>query len=92
MKGKLCGASYINERYEKKLLQKLAGETYLTENAHNPKTLKSIVQTRTTVFENYQKRIIDVTRQREETYRVLIDDLRENRRKGFFTNNMELKR
>jgi hypothetical protein len=92
VKGRLCGASYINEKYEDKLLHKLANETYLTDDVHNPKTLKSIVQTRTTIFENYQKRIIDTTKRKEETFRVPIDNLRENRRKGFFTNNLELKR
>ncbi|KAF2624064.1 hypothetical protein BU25DRAFT_348820 [Macroventuria anomochaeta] len=89
---KLCGASYINERYEKKLLQKLANETYLVNDPYNTKSLKSIVQVRTGIFENYQKRIIDTTKRKEETFRVRIENLRENRRKGFYSDNLELKR
>ncbi|KAL1794641.1 hypothetical protein ACET3X_006457 [Alternaria dauci] len=89
---RLCGASFINERYAEKLLQKLANETYLIDDPHNPRSLESIVQIRTTIFENYQKRIIDTTKRREETYRVHIENLRENQKKGFYPNNLELKR
>ncbi|KAF2124677.1 hypothetical protein P153DRAFT_325969 [Dothidotthia symphoricarpi CBS 119687] len=86
---RLCGASYINERFEKKLLHKLASEVYLVKNG---KTLKSIVQARTTIFENYQKRIIDITKREAPLAPIWIDDLRENRRKHFFQNVLELKR
>jgi len=47
---------------------------------------------RTTIFENYQKRIIDITKRKEETYIVHIENLRENQKKGFYQNNLELKR
>lgn len=94
MEGKLCGASFINERYEQKLLQKLASETYLWDNPRKKKTLKSIVQVKTTYFENWEKRLVDVTdtKRKDETHRVQIDNLEENRRKGFYTDNLELKR
>ncbi|CAN9285841.1 unnamed protein product [Alternaria alternata] len=88
----LLGASFINERFEQKLLQKLANEKYLIDDVHNPKTLRSIVGIRTTIFENYQKRIIDITKRKEETYIVHIENLRENQKKGFYQNNLELKR
>ncbi|CAN9331808.1 unnamed protein product [Alternaria alternata] len=77
---------------KQKLLQKLANEKYLIDDVHNPKTLRSIVGIRTTIFENYQKRIIDTTKRKEETYQVHIENLRENKKKGFYRNNLELKR
>lgn len=87
--GKLCGASYINEKYEHKLLKKLASETYLEKNG---KTLRSIVQATVPRFENFQKRRIDITNGRAETIRVYIDDLKENRKKLFYANILELER
>lgn len=86
---KLCGASYINEKFEKKLLQKLASEKYLVKNG---KTLKSIVQAKTTVFENNQKRKIDTSDRKAPIVQIYIDDLRENQKKRFYQNLLELKR
>jgi hypothetical protein len=87
--GKLCGASFINEKFEKKLLTKLGGETDLVRNG---KTLKSIAQAKTTTFENSDKRTFDVTRNDSRLPVVYIDDLRPDSRKQFFQNNLELKR
>jgi len=72
----------------------LAKETYLWDNPRQNKTLKSIVQAKTTYFEYWQKRLVDVTdiECKDETYRVQIENLMPNRRLGFFTDNMELKR
>ncbi|KAF2181387.1 Hsp70 family protein-like protein [Zopfia rhizophila CBS 207.26] len=86
---KLCGASYINEKFENKLLQKLASEEYLVKNG---KTLKSIVQAKTTVFENSMKRRIDTSDRKAPRVSVYIDDLRENPKKHFYQNRLELKR
>jgi hypothetical protein len=86
--GLLCGASFINEKFEAKLLKKLKDESYLITNG---KTLKSIAQAKTTLFENYQKRIIDVTKNNVKIP-VYIDNLRENTRKQFYRNNLELNR
>jgi hypothetical protein len=85
----VCGASFINEKFEQKLLKKIAKEKYLERNWI---TLKSIAQSKTTAFENYQKRIIDTTRKDIKEYTVNIDDLRQSKKKGFFHNNMVLKR
>jgi predicted AAA+ superfamily ATPase len=57
----------------------------------NMKTLKSIVQARTAVFENYQKRVVDITKKGVKLMPIYIDDLRENKRKGFSANNLELR-
>jgi hypothetical protein len=87
--GRLCGSSFINERFEKKLMQKLAKETYLIKNG---KTLKSIAQSRTSVFEGYQKKIYDISNQKAPLASIPIDDLRENPKKHFYENRMEFKR
>ncbi|KAF2707547.1 Hsp70 family protein-like protein [Pleomassaria siparia CBS 279.74] len=84
----LCGASFINEKFEKKLLQKLSSETYLVKNG---KTLKTIVQAKTTVFENNQKRRVDTSNPRTQRVTIYIDDLRENSKKHFYQNLLELK-
>jgi len=70
-------------------MQKLANETYLIKNG---KTLKSIVQAKTLVFENYQKRIYDINRQNSPLASIFIDDLKENRKKRFYENRLEFKR
>ncbi|KAH7378746.1 hypothetical protein BKA66DRAFT_610262 [Pyrenochaeta sp. MPI-SDFR-AT-0127] len=84
---KLCGASYINERFEKKLRRVLDSEQYLIQNGM---TLKSITQTTTANFENSRKRIIDVNNRDAPPESVFIGYLRENVRKNFFQNRLEL--
>ncbi|KAI8933218.1 hypothetical protein NX059_009853 [Plenodomus lindquistii] len=88
----LCGASYINERFEEELLDMLANEEYLVDDVHNSMTLESIAQSKTTMFENYEKRIRDVTRPRQDSYRVRIEYLKGNPdpSKGLFPNVLEL--
>jgi hypothetical protein len=87
--GKLFGASYINEKFEEKLLKKLANEDYLIENG---KTLKSIVQKCATFFENNEKRRIDINNLRAPIASIYIDNLRENPSKRFYQNRLELRR
>jgi hypothetical protein len=84
----MCGASFINEKYEEKLLKKLARETYLETNG---RTIKSIVQAQTSIFENYEKRIIDTTRIHTGSTNVRIVGLRANKRRNFASNLMEMK-
>ena len=87
--GRLCGASYINERFSNHLLQRLAKERYLVDNKN---TLKSIVEKKTVIFENYQKRVFDVTTHEVEVIPIHIEYLKANRKKGFYPNNLLLKR
>lgn len=88
-KGKTRGASFINERFEKKLERRLKSERYLLGNG---KTLKSIVQSRTALFENGQKRTFDVYNPRILTRPIYIDNLRQNERKHFRPNFYEIQR
>lgn len=84
--GKLCGASYIDERFERKLLKKLASETYLVKKG---KTLKSIAQSRTTVFERGAKRRVNTCDRNDRRVPVHVEDLEENENKNFRANRWE---
>ncbi|PVI00853.1 hypothetical protein DM02DRAFT_671732 [Periconia macrospinosa] len=86
---KTCGASFINERFEEKLTDKLRSEKYLVCNG---KTLKSIVQGRTALFENGQKRTFDTNNSRIPLNPIYIDNLRQNEAKHFRPNFLELQR
>lgn len=88
--GALCGASFINERLEKKLLQKLASEK--KDLVRNGKTLESIVQARITFFENNQKRRIDTSDRKAPPVEIEIDNLRKNEKKRFYENGLVLRR
>ena len=83
----LCGASYINERFEKLLLEKLETETYLVKNG---KTIKSIVEAKVIEFENGDKRLIDVKDKTWEMEPVIIDDLKPNSAMGLYLNRLEI--
>jgi hypothetical protein len=87
--GQMCGASFINEKYEKKLLKKLARETYLETNG---RTIKSIVQAQTSIFENYEKRRIDTTKRQTGSSNVRIVGLRANDQRKFASNTMKMKK
>jgi hypothetical protein len=75
--GDNCGASYLNKNYEKRLLDRLADEKYLENNAN---TLKSIVQATVQKFEDHDKRIVDVTKR--QSGRVPISGLKGDRQRG----------
>jgi uncharacterized protein YkvS len=83
--GKLCGASYINERFEKLLLKRLKHEKYLVKNG---KTIKSIAEGKVIEFENGEKRLIDTANENFETEPIYIDDLRANSAKRFSQNRL----
>lgn len=83
--GRACGASYINERYEKLLLKRLKHEKYLVKNG---KTIKSIVEGKVVEFENGEKRLIDTVNESFETDSIYIDDLRANSTKRFTQNRL----
>ncbi|KAH8685484.1 hypothetical protein BGZ60DRAFT_365995 [Tricladium varicosporioides] len=86
---KLCGASYINERYEELLLNRLQDETYLEKNG---KTIKSIVEAKVIEFENGEKRQINTVKERFGVERVYIDDLRRDDTKRFSQNRLVISR
>ncbi|PVH69481.1 hypothetical protein DL98DRAFT_522149 [Cadophora sp. DSE1049] len=83
----LCGASYINERFEKLLLKRLKHENYLVKNG---KSIKSIVEGKVIEFENGEKRLIDIADEYFEPVPVYIDDLKANSKKRFSQNRLRI--
>ncbi|CZR65046.1 uncharacterized protein PAC_14946 [Phialocephala subalpina] len=83
--GDNCGASYLNDNYERLLLSKLSEETYLT---HNGETLQDIVRLALQDFEDYQKREVDI--HRHPTGEVHIRGLLANPSKRFDQNCLYL--
>jgi hypothetical protein len=69
---KLCGASYINERFTSFLMNKLNNESYLEKNG---KTIRSIVDRKVIEFENTTKRIWDLNNPHCVVAPIWIDDL-----------------
>ena len=86
---RLCGASYINERYEKLLLDRLKDEGYL---AVNGKTIQSIVEAKVVEFEIGVKRQMDTEKEKFGAGSVKIDNLREDGDKRFKQNKMSFNR
>ncbi|EAU31233.1 predicted protein [Aspergillus terreus NIH2624] len=80
--GALCGSSYLNEDFRKFIERRLGEETYL-------QNLDAKIDMIMEQFENDIKRNFNPAR---NTYavRVLIDNLRENKEKGFKANKMHI--
>jgi hypothetical protein len=70
-------------------MERLRDETYLIKNG---KTLKSIVEALSIIFENGEKRSIDTEDIYSELDPIYIDDLKENRQKGLEQNRIVLTR
>ena len=85
--GALCGSSFINERFEQLLLERLSKEHYLE---HNGKTINSIVAAAVMQFENCEKRFFG-SKKKEALAPIEIDNLRPNQRKRFGRNEMYFK-
>ncbi|KAL5355362.1 hypothetical protein BJX96DRAFT_48015 [Aspergillus floccosus] len=80
--GALCGSSYLNEDFRKTIERRLGEETYL----QNRDAKIDMIMDQ---FENEIKRNFDPTRMRYAV-RVLIDNLRENKEKGFTAHKMHI--
>ncbi|KAF8849939.1 hypothetical protein BDZ45DRAFT_752274 [Acephala macrosclerotiorum] len=65
--GDNCGASYLNENFEKRLLERLSGESELECNGQ---TLEGIVRYAVPDFEDYQKREVDIARRPNREVRI----------------------
>lgn len=87
--GRLCGASYINERLEKHLRDRLKRAKYLEKNG---KTINSIVEAKVMDFENVEKRMIDLTNKDYQLETIYIDDLQPDAKKGFDQNRLKISR
>jgi hypothetical protein len=85
--GQLYGASYINERFEELLLEKLKNEHYLEKNG---KTIKSIAESLTIAFENGEKRTINTTRRHAVIDPLWIDDLEPTPENGLYQNRLHI--
>lgn len=70
-------------------MERLRDETYLVKNG---KTLKSIVEALSIIFENGEKRSIDTEDIYSELDPIYIDDLKENRQKGLEQNRIVVTR
>jgi hypothetical protein len=70
-------------------MERLRDEIYLIKNG---KTLKSIVEALSIIFENGEKRSIDTEDIYSELDPIYIDDLKENRQKGLEQNRIVLTR
>lgn len=70
-------------------MERLQDEKYLIKNG---KTLKSIVEAQSMIFENGEKRSIDTENKHSELDPIYIDDLKENRQKGLEQNRIVLTR
>lgn len=70
-------------------MERLRDETYLIKNG---KTLKSIVEALSIIFENGEKRSIDTEDIYSELDPIYVDDLKENRQKGLEQNRIVLTR
>lgn len=85
--GQLCGASYINEKFEDMLIEKLKDEEYLVKNG---KTIKSIAEALTISFENGEKRTLNTTKRHAVIEPLWIDDLRPTPGTGLHQNRLHI--
>jgi hypothetical protein len=70
----LFSASYINERFEKMLIEKLHSEDCLEKNG---KIINSIAEALTIAFENGERRTVNVTKRKHAVIEPLrVDNLR----------------
>ncbi|PVH99820.1 hypothetical protein DM02DRAFT_629036 [Periconia macrospinosa] len=79
----VCGASFINHRFKEVLEERLKDETYLIKNG---KTLATIIEGQTIMFENGEKRSFNTEDRYSELDPIYIDDLKEDRQKGLRQN------
>jgi hypothetical protein len=87
--GILCGGSYVNQRFATCLLEYLRDERYLEKNG---KTIRNIIDKQTVVFENGEKRTIDVVNKHATLEPIFIDDLKEDQKSNRYRNRLRLPR
>ena len=89
--GRLCGSSFINERFKKHLEERLDGETYLETG---DTTIDQIIESREVMgeFEHRVKRQLTFENQSLSRELFSIGMLKENLSKGFRKGHLEVKR
>jgi hypothetical protein len=85
--GILSGASFINEKLEELIVNKLSTVKYVFRDG---RTAKSIAQAKAIQFENGQKRTIDVTERAPRIAPITISGLKENESKGLGRGHIQL--
>ncbi|KAF4216265.1 hypothetical protein CNMCM8980_005267 [Aspergillus fumigatiaffinis] len=91
--GALCGSSYLNERFEEILQDRLKDETYLapsTPGARKTITIEGIIASQVWEFETRIKRNCDIMDSNFTGYPFYIQGLRENHEKNFTDNRLRL--
>ena len=88
--GALCGSSYINERFEDILIKRLSEEHYLRRNGED---MSRVIDRLVIDFERRDKRALDnMFSDKIRTYHIVVEGLRENRKKHFLPDRMRLSR
>ncbi|GFF41245.1 predicted protein [Aspergillus udagawae] len=85
--GALCGSSYLNERFEGMLQNRLRDETYLTSPTI---TIEGIIASQVWEFETKIKRNCDVTDSKYTGHAFFIQGLKGNTEKNFTDNRLKL--
>ncbi|KAG2019349.1 hypothetical protein GB937_005263 [Aspergillus fischeri] len=91
--GALCGSSYLNERFEEILQDRLKDETYLvspTPGARKTITIEGIIASQVWEFETKIKRNCDIMDSNFTGHAFYIQGLKENQEKNFTDHRMRL--
>ncbi|KAH1348934.1 hypothetical protein KXX14_002897 [Aspergillus fumigatus] len=91
--GALCGSSYLNERCEEILRDRLKDETYLTSptpGARKAITMEGIIASQVWDFETKVKRNCDIMDSNFTGHVFFIQGLRENKAKNFTDHRLRL--
>ncbi|KAH1803677.1 hypothetical protein KXX36_003517 [Aspergillus fumigatus] len=91
--GALCGSSYLNERCEEILRDRLKDETYLTSptpGARKAITMEGIIASQVWEFETKVKRNCDIMDSNFTGHVFFIQGLRENKAKNFTDHRLRL--
>ncbi|RHZ51804.1 Hsp70 family protein [Aspergillus thermomutatus] len=91
--GALCGSSYLNERFEEILRDRLRDETYLaspTAGTGKKITIEGIIASKVCEFETRVKRNCDIMDRNFTGHPFFIQGLKENQAKKFTDNRMRL--
>jgi hypothetical protein len=92
--GDLCGSSYLNENFQKHLLERLSSEDNLKDNLKDKgMTIEEVVDEAMIEFEFIWKRTVDLAASRDPNYKVptwvvKVPGLKENRRERFIENGV----
>jgi hypothetical protein len=88
--GALCGSSYINERFDDLLVKRLSDEHYLKKDGED---MSRVIDRLVVEFERRDKRALDnMFPDNLENYYLLVEGLKQSKKKHFLPNRMRLSR